>query len=103
MISRVSGPSGGILTVRGARTSHAAVVARQMGKVCIVDCGELKIDPARRACIFPGRELFEGDYITLNGRSGKIYAGIVPVVVENPTELIEHLRQWSSDKLTFDQ
>ncbi len=97
------GASGGILTVRGARTSHAAVVARQMGKVCIVSCGELKIDPARRACIFPGRELFEGDYITLDGRSGKIYAGIVPVVVENPTELIEHLRQWSSDKLTFDQ
>jgi pyruvate,orthophosphate dikinase len=91
------GASHGVLTVRGARTSHAAVVARQMGKVCIVSCGELKIDLTRRACIFPGRDLYEGDYITLDGQSGRIYAGIIPVVAEKPTELIEELRRWSSD------
>ncbi|MGA9620488.1 PEP/pyruvate-binding domain-containing protein [Methanoregula sp.] len=90
------GASLGILTVRGARTSHAAVVARQMGKVCIVSCGELKIDLARRVCAFPGRDLYEGDYITLDGQSGQIYAGIIPVVVEKPTELIEELHTWSS-------
>ena len=65
------GASGGLLTVRGARTSHAAVVARQMGKVCIVSCGDLKIDRNRRVCSFPGRDLFEGDTITLDGQSGK--------------------------------
>jgi pyruvate,orthophosphate dikinase len=90
------GASLGILTVRGARTSHAAVVARQMGKVCIVSCGDLKIDLARRICTFPGRDLYEGDYITLDGQSGRIYAGIIPVVVEKPTELTEELHKWST-------
>jgi pyruvate,orthophosphate dikinase len=92
------GASGGLLTVRGARTSHAAVVARQMGKVCIVSCEELKIDLVRRLCTFPGRDFYEGDYITLDGQSGRVYAGIVPIVAEKPTELIDQLRQWSSDK-----
>jgi pyruvate,orthophosphate dikinase len=92
------GVSLGILSVRGARTSHAAVVARQMGKVCIVSCGELKIDFTRRVCTFPGRNLYEGDYITLDGGNGQIYAGIVPVVVEKPLELIEELLQWRSDR-----
>jgi pyruvate,orthophosphate dikinase len=93
------GASSGLLTVRGARTSHAAVVARQMGKVCIVSCGDLKIDLTRRACIFPELDLFEGDYITLDGQSGRIYGGIIPVVAEKPTDLIEQVRQWSSDKM----
>jgi pyruvate,orthophosphate dikinase len=90
------GASLGLLTVRGARTSHAAVVARQMGKVCIVSCGDLKIDHNRRACSFAGHDLFEGDTITLDGQNGQIYAGIVPVVEEKPTELIERLREWRS-------
>jgi pyruvate, orthophosphate dikinase len=97
------GASGGILTVKGARTSHAAVVARQMGKVCIVSCGDLKIDLVRRVCTFPGRDLYEGDYITLDGQSGRVYEGIVRVAVEKPTELIEQLRQWSSDKVMGSQ
>jgi pyruvate,orthophosphate dikinase len=92
------GVSLGILTVRGARTSHAAVVARQLGKVCIVSCGELKIDPARRICAFPGHDLYEGDFITLDGENGRVYAGTIPVVTEKPTELIEELRQWRSDR-----
>jgi pyruvate,orthophosphate dikinase len=90
------GASEGILTVRGARTSHAAVVARQMGKVCIVSCGELKIDINRRVCTFPGHDLYEGDFITLDGQSGRVYEGTIPVVAEKPTELIKELRQWSS-------
>ncbi len=91
------GVSLGILTVRGERTSHAAVVARQMGKVCIVSCGELKIDFTRRVCTFPGCDLYEGDYITLDGGNGQIYSGIVPVIVKKPLELIGELRQWRSD------
>jgi pyruvate,orthophosphate dikinase len=86
----------GILTAKGARTSHAAVVARQMGKVCIVSCGTLGIDLPRRLCSFPGRVLYEGDDITLDGRTGRVYAGIVPVVTETPAELIEHLRKWKA-------
>jgi pyruvate,orthophosphate dikinase len=94
------GASGGLLTVRGARTSHATVVARQMGKVCIVSCGDLKIDRNRRVCSFPGRDLFEGDTITLDGQSGKIYAGIVPVVIEKPVALIDEVREWNSSNPT---
>ena len=88
------GACAGILTAKGARTSHAAVVARQMGKVCIVSCEKMMIDPTRRSCTFPGRVLYEGDGITLDGRTGRVYAGIIPVMTERPTELIEQLLQW---------
>ena len=88
------GISAGILTAKGARTSHAAVVARQMGKVCIVGCEALKIDPARRACAFPAKELFEGDTLTLDGRAGAIYEGAARIVTERPEGLIHLVRQW---------
>ena len=84
----------GILTAKGARTSHAAVVARQMGKVCIVSCETMRIDLPHRLCSFPERTMYEGDDITLDGRTGRVYAGIIPVVAETPTELIEKLWQW---------
>jgi len=88
------GVSSGILTTRGARTSHAAVVARQMGKVCIVSCAEMKIDPVLRLCSFPSHVLYEGDTITLDGATGRVYPGTVRIVAEKPTGLIEKVRQW---------
>ncbi|MDD1706262.1 MAG: hypothetical protein LUQ12_04415, partial [Methanoregulaceae archaeon] len=59
----------GLLTMRGARTSHAAVVARQMGKICVVQCEGLEIDTARKRCRLSGHELREGSLITIDGNS----------------------------------
>lgn len=78
----------GLLTGRGARTSHATVIARQMGKVCIVGCSHLKIDPHRRVCIFPGHEIHEGDMITLDGQEGAVYEGVLQVRSEKPVDLL---------------
>jgi len=65
----------GLLTARGARTSHAAVVARQLGKVCLVGCEQLAIDLPRRQVRLGGVELPEGELLTLDGGSGAIYRG----------------------------
>jgi pyruvate, orthophosphate dikinase len=65
----------GILTSRGGMTSHAALVARQMGKVCVAGAGELEILYADRAIVVNGQRLYEGDWISLDGNSGDVYAG----------------------------
>ncbi len=84
----------GLLTARGARTSHAAVVARQMGRVCVVGCESLVIDEARRRCRISGQELREGARITLDGNSGKVFRGEVEYSSERPTALIAMVREW---------
>jgi pyruvate,orthophosphate dikinase len=88
----------GILTARGARTSHAAVVARQMGKVCIVNCTDLEIDVPNHKCRLGGRELSEGDVITLDGDTGLVYLdhGKVEVVNEKPLALIDVVKSWGA-------
>jgi pyruvate, orthophosphate dikinase len=67
----------GLLTQRGARTAHAAVVARQMNKVCLVACSALHIDEAQRSVRLGEHLLAEGDVITLDGNNGCVYAGAV--------------------------
>jgi pyruvate,orthophosphate dikinase len=88
----------GILTARGARTSHAAVVARQMGKVCIVNCTDLEMDVTNHKCRLGGQELSEGAVITLDGNAGLVYLdhGKVDVVYEKPLALIDVLRSWGA-------
>ena len=81
----------GLLAVRGARTAHAAVVARQLGKPCIVNCAGLVIEPAQRAMHFGAQRLLEGDKITLDASSGRIFAGDLPIVRSRPTELLDRL------------
>ncbi|MDI1341492.1 PEP/pyruvate-binding domain-containing protein [Polaromonas sp.] len=82
----------GLLTQRGARTSHAAVVARQLGKVCLVGCETLRIDLKERT-VRLGDQLFkEGDVITLDGNDGRLYAGVVAAVLVPDAALIERLR-----------
>jgi len=92
------GISAGILTSRGARTSHAAVVARQMGKVCIVSCTDLEIDTARHRCKFPGGDLYEGDTITLDGMTGNVYAGRLDIIVKRPDDLLGYLQKWKEKR-----
>ncbi|MFO1270402.1 MAG: PEP/pyruvate-binding domain-containing protein [Rubrivivax sp.] len=81
----------GLLTARGARTSHAAVVARPMGKVCLVGCETLEIDEARRRVRFGAVELAEGDTLTLDGHAGCVWRGAVKTVREEPRALLDRL------------
>ncbi len=82
----------GLLTQRGARTSHAAVVARQLGKVCLVGCESLKIDPVARTARLGEMTLSEGDVITLDGNDGAVYPGAVAAVMVPDEALLERLR-----------
>ncbi len=70
----------GILTVRGGMTSHAAVVARGMGKCCVSGCGDIKMDEENKQFTLSGKTYHEGDWISLDGSTGTIYAGAVPTV-----------------------
>ena len=78
----------GILTSRGGKTSHAAVVARGMGKTCVCGAEELEVDTKRRRMTVPGGHVVEeGDVVSIDGSSGKVYLGEVPVV---PSPVVEY-------------
>ena len=70
----------GILTVRGGMTSHAAVVARGMGKCCVSGCGDIAMDEENKKFTLNGKTYVEGDYISIDGSTGNIYDGIIPTV-----------------------
>ena len=72
--------SQGILTVRGGMTSHAAVVARGMGACCVSGCGDIIMDEANKKFTLGGQEFSEGDYISIDGTTGNIYAGQIKTV-----------------------
>jgi len=86
--------SAGVLTARGNRTSHAAVVARQLGKPCVTGCSGLRIDLGRRVVEFGERSLSEGEPVTLDSNTGSLYAGEVESVVDYPTPWLDELRKW---------
>ncbi len=77
--------SRGILTARGGMTSHAALVARQMGKVCVVGCSDLEIDYRNRRMTVGDRVIREGQYLSIDGTSGKVFAGQIPT---RPSEVL---------------
>ncbi|RNJ78553.1 MAG: pyruvate, phosphate dikinase [Nitrosopumilus sp. H8] len=85
----------GILTSRGGKTSHAAVVARGMGKPCIVGCSDLKIDYGSRKCTVEGVSVSEGDAITIDGSSGTVYIGNVPTIEPKMTADFKQILQWA--------
>ena len=70
----------GILTVRGGMTSHAAVVARGMGTCCVSGCSDIIMDEANKKFVLAGKEYHEGDWLSIDGSTGKIYDGIIPTV-----------------------
>ena len=80
----------GILTARGGMTSHAALVARQMGKVCVAGCGELEIDYATRQMRVGDKVIAEGDFISIDGSTGEVIAGDIPTI---PSEVLQVLLQ----------
>ncbi|WP_351231941.1 pyruvate, phosphate dikinase [Streptomyces sp. NPDC002133] len=77
----------GILTSRGGKTSHAAVVARGMGKTCVCGAEELEVDTKRRRMTVNGTVVEEGDVVSIDGSTGKVYLGEVPVV---PSPVVEY-------------
>ena len=70
----------GILTVRGGMTSHAAVVARGMGKCCVSGCGDINMDEENKQFTLAGKTYHEGDCISIDGSTGNIYDGLIPTV-----------------------
>jgi pyruvate,orthophosphate dikinase len=84
----------GILTGSGGRTSHAAVVARQLGKVCLVACPDLEIDLDHRQCRIGGTLLHEDDFVSLDGNSGAVHADKLALVTERPERALAVVASW---------
>jgi pyruvate,orthophosphate dikinase len=86
----------GVLTSRGGRTSHAAVVARQLNKVCIVGCRELAVPAGGGGCRLGSRWFTQGDCLSLDGHSGTVYDGKLDVVAERPTQHLREVELWKA-------
>ncbi|WP_324717914.1 pyruvate, phosphate dikinase [Carboxydochorda subterranea] len=87
----------GILTSRGGMTSHAAVVARGMGKSCVVGCGAIDIDERQKVARVNGHVLHEGDWITIDGSTGNVYVGQVPLVRPELSGVFTTLLEWADE------
>ncbi len=87
----------GILTARGGMTSHAAVVARGMGKCCVAGCGEIQIDYAAKEFKVKGQTLHEGDFISLDGSLGAVYKGKVKTIEPELSSDFSKLMRWADE------
>ena len=93
----------GVLTLRGGMTSHAAVVARGMGTCCVSGCGDLVIDEEKKTlALKDGRILKEGDYISLDGSTGKVYAEQIKTVDASITGNFETFMEWADEYRTLE-
>ena len=91
----------GILTVRGGMTSHAAVVARGMGTCCVSGCGEIEINEDEKWFKLGGKTFHEGDYISLDGTTGKIYDGDIKTVEASIGGDFERIMNWADEYRTL--
>ena len=87
----------GVLTAHGGMTSHAAVVARGMGKPCVAGCDALTIDMNTRTITLAGRELSEGDILTIDGGTGSVIVGEVPLVPPRVNDDLETILEWGDE------
>ncbi|HWG57360.1 MAG TPA: pyruvate, phosphate dikinase [Gaiellaceae bacterium] len=87
----------GILTAHGGLTSHAAVVARGMGTPCVTGCEALQVDVAAKVARLPGHELREGDVITLDGGTGEVIVGAVPLVPPQINDDFSSVLEWADE------
>jgi pyruvate,orthophosphate dikinase len=92
----------GIVTSVGGRTAHAALVARQMGKPCVVGCAMLSVDAASRSARLAGLTLKEGDWLTIDGETGAIYLGQVKVAVERSENELAEIERWRNHAARHD-
>ncbi|MEG0987478.1 MAG: pyruvate, phosphate dikinase, partial [Clostridium sp.] len=91
----------GILTVRGGMTSHAAVVARGMGTCCVSGCGEVKVDEEAKKFELGGYTFHEGDFISLDGSTGKIYKGDIATQEASLSGNFERMMVWADEFRTL--
>ena len=91
----------GILTVRGGMTSHAAVVARGMGTCCVSGCGDIKINEEAKVFELGGHTFHEGDYISLDGSTGKIYKGDIATQEATVSGNFERIMEWADQFRTL--
>ncbi len=89
--------SQGILTARGGMTSHAAVVARGMGRCAVVGCGALRIHEGTKSMTVDGKTYTEGDFLSIDGSTGKVYAGQIPTVEASVTGDFARLMKWADE------
>jgi pyruvate,orthophosphate dikinase len=87
----------GILTSRGGKTSHAAVVARSMGKPCVSGCEAIVINDIAREAVISGVSLREGDIVTIDGSTGEVYQGMVPTIEPEFVEDLLVLLEWADE------
>lgn len=91
----------GILTARGGMTSHAAVVARGMGTACVAGCGEIEFSEDGKSFTLGGKTVHEGDYISLDGSTGKIYLGEVRTVPASISGNFDRIMKWADEIRTL--
>ncbi|MGP8331055.1 MAG: pyruvate, phosphate dikinase [Methanosarcinaceae archaeon] len=91
----------GILTVRGGMTSHAAVVARGMGKPCVAGCGDINIDIKKGTISVDGYTINEGDYLTLDGTTGNVILGKVELITAGFSKDLEKILKWADEVRTL--
>ena len=89
----------GIVTAVGGRTAHAALVARQIGKPCVVGCATLEVEPGQRGARVNGVVLNEGDWLSIDGESGTVYIGRSTVVTERPEAELKEIARWQAEVL----
>ncbi len=87
----------GILTVRGGMTSHAAVVARGMGTCCVSGCGEIVVDYPNRCFTLDGKCYKQGDWISIDGSTGKIYGEAIPTTKAGTSEHFQRFMRWADE------
>jgi len=87
----------GILTTRGGMTSHAAVVARGMGRPCVAGAGELRVDYRTKTILAGGVTLTDGDWVTIDGGTGEVMTGVVPTIQPELSGDFGHLMEWADE------
>lgn len=91
----------GVLTSRGGMTSHAAVVARGMGKPCVCGCESIRIDPQNKHMLADGITIAEGDWITLDGVTGRVIRGAIPLQEAKVTDELVRMLRWADEVRTL--
>ena len=84
----------GVVTASGGRTAHASLIARQMGKACVVSCAGLEVDAAARRAEIDGRPISEGDWISVDGDTGDVFLGQREIVTERPEAELNEVAKW---------
>jgi pyruvate,orthophosphate dikinase len=91
----------GIVAATGGMTAHASLVARHMGKPCVVGCEGLSVEPAARRALFAGKVVEEGDWISIDGDTGAVFPGQREIVTERPAAELDEVERWRAAARTM--